>query len=107
MPAGDDDEIGGGVRADFLEGVLVRGNNFRRRREALGVCKGGAVVNDSDGEPSLVRDAGQGYGDMSGAENIKHWLRQNRFHKNFQGAAADEAGIETGLVVQVEGHLTR
>src|SRR5260221_8368619 len=44
---------------------------------------------------------------MSSAKNIGHWLGKNRFDEDFQSAAADEAVVVAGFVVQVEDHFAR
>ena len=54
-----------------------------------------------------MRHAGKRQRDVSAAEKIQPGLRQNRLDKNLQRAAADQPGIVTGLVVQVERHLAR
>ncbi len=44
---------------------------------------------------------------MPGAENVEQRRRQHGLDKDFQRAAADQAGIVLGIVVQVEGQRAR
>src|SRR6266852_3330376 len=42
---------------------------------------------------------------MSSAKNVGHRLGKNRFDEDFQSAAADQAVVVAGFVVQVKDHF--
>jgi len=44
---------------------------------------------------------------MPTAEKIGDGLRENGFDENFERAAADEAVVVTGFVIQIEDHFAR
>ncbi len=46
-----------------------------------------------------------GSGDVTSSKKINDWLRENRFYKDFNGAAANEAVIVIGVVVELEDKL--
>ena len=54
-----------------------------------------------------MRDVGYRGRNMPATENVQHRLRQNRLHENLQRAAADQAGVVLGVVIQIEGHFAR
>src|SRR6266481_3396161 len=91
VSASDDDEVGGGVGLDFLEGLRVTGEDVLRHGEALKISEGFAVVDHADGETRGVCGFGHGHGDMAGAEDVDNGLRKNGLDEDFHRAAADSA----------------
>jgi len=54
-----------------------------------------------------MRGVRQRDGNVPSAENVQHGLRQDRLDKNLKRAAANQAVVVVGLVVQAESHLAR
>jgi len=105
VAAGNDDEIAGGIRLNFREGVFVGSVNFQRHWETLAISERFAVVNDADGEADIGSGFGDGHRNVAAAKKIEHGLRKNRFDENFERAAADEAVVVGGFVVEIEDHF--
>jgi len=87
------------------EGVVITGKNFLRGREALRVGKSLPVIDHAYSEACGTGGLGHGHRNVPAAKQIQHWLRQNGLDKDFDGAAADQAVVVGGLIVEVEDHL--
>ena len=90
---------------DLCEGLVVTGKDFLCGRESLGIGECFAVVDYADGEACGAGGFGHGHGNVPATEQIQHRLRQDRFDKDFDGAAADQAVVIGGFIVEVEDHL--
>ena len=66
-----------------------------------------AVIHHADRESACMRCLRHRHGDVPAAEQIERGLRQNRLHEDLQRAAANQAIVVAGLVIQVEGHFPR
>src|SRR6266852_4077620 len=107
VSAGDDDEVGGGVRLNFLEGLVVAREDVLRHGEALEIGEGFAVVDYTDGEAGGACGFGHGHGHVAATEEIHDGLWKNRLDENFYGAAADQAVVIGGFIVEIEHHFAR
>jgi hypothetical protein len=107
MAARDDHQIARIIRLDLLERVFVGGVDFAGHREALEIGELLAVVDHADSEAGAVRGFRQGHRNVSATEDIQDRLRQNRFHEDLHGAAADQSVVVAGLIVEIENHLAR
>ena len=107
VPARDDHHVRRGGGLDLLKRFLKAGVNFLRHRKSLAVGKRFAVVDDADGEARRIRRVRESDRNVATAENVEDRLRQDRLDKNFQRAAANQAVIVVGFVIQAEGHLAR
>src|SRR5690348_8967134 len=105
MAARDNQEISRRGGANFFKGIVKASVDGRRHWEALRVGECFAVVYDSDGKAGQVRNVCRGCSYVTSAEDIEHRLGKNRLDKDFQRAAADEAGIVSRVVIQVERHF--
>src|SRR5205807_7714157 len=73
MPARDDQEIGGGIRLQFGEGVFITGVDLGRHGEALEVGELLAIVDHTNGEAGGMRSVRHSYRDMPADEYTQYW----------------------------------
>src|SRR5260370_177558 len=107
VSAGDDDEIRRRIGLNFLEGLLVAGENLLRHRKALQIGEGFAIVDNSDGKARGTCRFGHGHGDVTAAEEIDDGLRENRLDENFHPSPAEQAVVIGGLVVEIKNNCAR
>src|SRR5689334_1848689 len=103
MTAGDNDQIAGGGDGELGKDALVfLGVNFVGFREAFFIGKRLAVIDDDGGESGQIRDLRKALGHVAAAEDEGARLRGDRFDKNVQLAAADQAVVVGGVLAQAE-----
>ncbi len=92
------------TRGDRVE---VFGYDLAGVGEALAVRVGLAVVDDGNVEAGNRCDLVHVVRDVSRTEDVEQRRRQHGLDEDLQRAAADQAGIVLGIVVQIEGERTR
>ena len=107
MSPGHDHEITRRVRPDLLQRIFVTRKNFQRRREALFVRKGFAIVHHGNAKSRGMRRLRHRHRDVPAAKQINYRLRQNRLDENFQRPAANQSVVVARFIIQVEDHLSR
>ena len=105
MTARDDDHIRVLVRHDSVEGLLKAVGIDRcgfRKPLAVGINR--PIIDDGGLESGNGRNFGDLRGDVARAEDDDFRRRKDRFDKNFQLAAADQAAFGHRVVRKIEAH---
>src|SRR5207244_11395287 len=76
-------------------------------RKAVAIGELFAVVNDDDTKTGSAGGLCDGHRNVAAPEKIRDRLRENWLDENFERAAANEAIVKTGFVVQIEDHFAR
>src|SRR5579859_531103 len=107
VAARDDDEIRRRVRAKLCESRFEIREDLLGHRKSVAIGELFAIVNDDDAEARRAGGSCDGHRNVAAAKKISDRLRKNRFDENFERAAADQAVVEAGFVVQIEDHFAR
>ena len=85
----------------------IAGNHLAGVWKALTVGVRLAVIHHDYVEAGNGRDFVQVVGDVAGAKDVEQRGWKHRLDEDFQRAAADQAGVVLGIVVEVEGERAR
>jgi hypothetical protein len=106
VAASYDYQIAGGVWLQFGESVVEAGVDFLGYGEALTVGECFAVVDDNNTKTCGLCGLGDSSGDVTGAEEINDGLGEDGLDEDFDGAAADQAIVVGGFVVEMEDEFS-
>ena len=108
MSAGDDHDVRTlGRTQSRRHRIEIVGDDLARIGKALAVGVGFAIVHDRDLEACGGRNLVEVVGDVPGAKDVEQRRRQHRLDEDLQRAAAHQAGIVLGIVVEIEGQRAR
>src|SRR5579884_891659 len=108
IAAGEDDDVCGFPNHEAAGyGVEVVGHHFAHIPKALGVCVRLAIIDDYHIESGDCRNLVEVVSNMPGAKDVEQRRRQHWFDEDLERASANQAGVELGIVIQIESEGAR